>query len=176
MKRLTAIPLIVSSLRIGVLPIIIFFYATGDVDLSLAVFAFAAVTDLMDGYLARKMGVTSKFGAYYDGATDFVLVTGIYAFLISKAIYPIWLLLLITASFGQFLVSSLYTRKLYDPIGRYTGSALYLGIVLTLVFPTQAVFDFVQFAFIGFFVVSLASRALSLAGKNLTILTNDQKE
>lgn len=115
MKRLTAIPLIVSSLRIGVLPIIIFFYATWNIDLSLAVFAFAAATDLMDGYLARKMDVTSKFGAYYDGATDFVLITGIYAFLISKAIYPIWLLLLIITSFGQFLASSLLYKKTLRP-------------------------------------------------------------
>jgi len=109
--------------------------------------------------------VTSRFGAYYDAATDFALVIGIFTFFATKGYYPTWLLLLITASFIQFLASSLYAKKLYDPIGRYIGSALYIGIVLTLIFPTQATFSFVEYAFVGFFLISLASRIASFAGK-----------
>ena len=161
MRKLAIIPLFVSSLRISVLPLFIFLYAAGNLNLCLVVFVFAATTDLLDGYLARRMNVASKLGAYYDGITDFVLIIGIYAFFTLKSIYPIWLPLLIIASFAQFLATSQYAKKLYDPIGRYTGSALFIGIVLTIAFPTQAIFDFVQYAFIGFFVVSLVSRTLS---------------
>ena len=161
MRKLAIIPLFVSSLRIIVLPLLIYLYAAGNLNLCLAVFFFAVTTDLLDGYIARRMNVSSKLGAYYDGITDFVLIIGIYAFFTLKNIYPIWLPLLIIAAFTQFLASSQYAKKLYDPIGRYTGSALYIGIALTIAFPRQAVFDFVQYAFIGFFVVSLLSRALS---------------
>jgi len=133
--------------------------------LCLILFASSAITDLFDGYIARRLGVTSKFGAYYDAATDFGLIIGIYSYFSNKGFYPIWLLLLITASFIIFLVSSLYAKKLYDPIGRYIGSALYIGIILTAVFPSQSTFSFVQCAFIVFFLISLASRIFSLAKK-----------
>jgi len=125
-------------------------------------FSFAASTDLLDGFVARKLKVTSKMGAYYDALTDFVFIIGIYTFFFTKSFYPIWLLILITASFAQFLATSRYVKKLYDPIGRYVGSALYIGIVLTILFPTQAIFYFVQYAYVVFFLVSLASRSVSL--------------
>ena len=97
--------------------------------------------------------------------TDFILIIGIFTIFYSMGYYPIWMLLLIAASFIQFLVSSFVAKKLYDPVGRYLGSALYIGIVLTLLWPTQAIFNFVQYAFVGFFFVSLASRIVSLPRK-----------
>jgi CDP-diacylglycerol--glycerol-3-phosphate 3-phosphatidyltransferase/cardiolipin synthase len=86
----------------------------------------------------------------------------IFAFFTLKDFYSFWLLLLITVAFAQFVGSSLYTKKLHDPIGRYTGSALYIGVVLTLVLPSQATFTFVEYAFLGFFLLSISSRALSI--------------
>lgn len=168
MQKLILVPFAVSSFRIAVLPIFLYLYSMGDVVLCLAVFAACAFTDLFDGYLARKLKVTTRFGAYYDAATDFVLVIGIYSFFYLKGLYPIWLLLLIAASFTQFLASSFFIKRLFDPVGRYTGSALYIGVVLTLVLPSQATFTFVEYAFLGFFVLSLASRALSLKKHRLT--------
>jgi len=165
LQKLIIIPTIISSLRIVVLPLFFYLYNAGNITLCLILFAFSAATDLFDGYSDRRLKVASRFGAYYDAATDFALVIGIFTFFAAKGYYPTWLLLLITASFIQFLASSLYAKKLYDPIGRYIGSALYIGIVLTLIFPTQAMFSFVEFAFVGFFLISLASRIASFAGK-----------
>ena len=166
MQKLSLIPTIISSLRIAVLPLFFYLFNTENITSCLILFASSVATDLFDGYLARKLKVTSRFGAYYDAATDFALVIGIFTFFATKGYYPTWLLLLITASFIQFLATSLYAKKLYDPIGRYIGSALYIGIVLTLVFPTQATFSFVEFAFVGFFLISLVSRIVSLARKH----------
>jgi phosphatidylglycerophosphate synthase len=162
MKKLTTIPPIVSSLRIAVLPLFIYLYNPANIVPCLILLAFSAATDFFDGYLARKLRATSRFGAYYDATTDFTLVIGIFAFFAIKGFYPIWLLLLIAASFGQFLVTSYYAKKVYDPVGKYVGSALYIGIVLTFVFPEQSTYSFVQFAFVGFFLVSLGSRIISL--------------
>jgi CDP-diacylglycerol--glycerol-3-phosphate 3-phosphatidyltransferase len=163
MRRLILIPAAIGSWRIAVLPFFYYVYNTGNTTLCLILFASSAITDLLDGYVARKLRVTSRFGAYYDAVTDFALVIGIFTFFATKGFYPIWFLLLITASFIIFLASSLCAKKLYDPIGRYVGSALYIGIVLTLIFPTQATFSFVQYAFIVFFLISLVSRIFSLA-------------
>ncbi len=39
-----------------------------------ALFATAAVTDWLDGYLARRMGLTSAFGAFLDPVADKLMV------------------------------------------------------------------------------------------------------
>ena len=162
MKKSIAIPTIISSLRIAVLRLFIYAYNQTNIVPCLILLAFSAATDFFDGYLARKLGATSRFGGYYDATTDFVLVIGAFAFFATKGFYPIWLVLLIAVSFVQFLITSPYAKKFYDPVGKYVGSALYIGIVLTLVFPEQSTYSFVQFAFVGFFLVSLGSRIISL--------------
>lgn len=170
MQKIILIPTIISSLRIAVLPLFVYLYNPSNIAPCLILLAFSASTDFFDGYLARKLGATSRFGAYYDATTDFTLIIGIFAFFTIREFYSIWLPLLITASFVQFIVTSHYAKKHYDPIGKYIGSALYIGIVLTLVFPTQATYNFAQYAFVGFFLVSLGSRIISLARKRDTKL------
>jgi phosphatidylglycerophosphate synthase len=167
MKKLIVIPAFISSLRLAALPLFLYFYDIGNVTFCLILLAFCAATDFFDGYIARKLNVTTVFGAYYDATTDFILVMVIYVIFYVSGYYPIWLMLLIAASFIQFLATSRYAKKLYDPVGRYIGSTLYIGIALTLLWPIQATFFFVQYAFVGFFIVSIASRIVSLTKKKL---------
>ncbi|MHC4563613.1 MAG: CDP-alcohol phosphatidyltransferase family protein [Planctomycetota bacterium] len=48
---------------------------------ALAVFAAAGVTDFLDGYLARKMNITSAFGRMVDPFVDKVLIVGAFVML-----------------------------------------------------------------------------------------------
>ena len=165
MKKPIVLPTFVSSLRIAALPLFFYLFNLGNAAACLGLLAFSAATDFLDGYLARKLSSTSRLGAYYDATTDFILTAGIFSIFYVNGFYPLWLPLLIAASFAQFLVTSFYAKKFYDPVGRYFGSALYIGIVLTLLWPIQAVVAFVQYAFVAFFLVSLASRIVSLTRK-----------
>jgi phosphatidylglycerophosphate synthase len=165
MKKALSLPTAISSLRIAVLPFFFYLFNLGNVAACLGLLVFSASTDFIDGYIARKLKATSRFGAYYDATTDFTLMIGIFAIFYVAGYYPIWLLLLIAAAFIQFLVTSIFVRKIYDPVGRYLGSALYIGIALTLLWPIQEIFDFVQYAFVAFFLVSLTSRIVSLTRK-----------
>ncbi len=164
-EKLILIPSFISSLRIAALPLFFYFFNRSDVISCLIILAFSAATDFFDGYIARKLIVSSRFGAYYDAITDFTLTMGIFVVFSASGYYSIWLLILIAASVVQVLATSRYAKKLYDPVGRYFGSALYIGIALTLIWPTEAIFIFVQYAFVGFFVVSIASRIVSLTRK-----------
>lgn len=48
----------------------------------IVVFAAAAVTDWLDGYFARKQGITSALGRVFDPLVDKVLISGAYIFLL----------------------------------------------------------------------------------------------
>src|ERR1700731_3098115 len=49
---------------------------------SIVVFALAAVTDWLDGYLARKQGLVSTLGRNLDPLVDKVVICGAYIFLL----------------------------------------------------------------------------------------------
>src|ERR1043165_3765311 len=51
----------------------------------IVVFAAAAVTDWLDGYLARKQGLSSALGRVFDPLVDKVLICGAYIFLLGTS-------------------------------------------------------------------------------------------
>ena len=58
----------------------------------LIVFLLAAFTDWLDGYLARKQGLTSTLGRNLDPLVDKVLICGAYIFLLPYGLPDGWLL------------------------------------------------------------------------------------
>lgn len=70
-------PMILTLLRIALIPVlVVFFYLpyTWAPLATAAVFILAAVTDWLDGYLARRMGLMSAFGAFLDPVADKLMV------------------------------------------------------------------------------------------------------
>jgi CDP-diacylglycerol--glycerol-3-phosphate 3-phosphatidyltransferase len=57
----------------------------------IVVFALAAFTDWLDGFLARKHGVSSTLGRILDPLVDKVLICGAYIFLLPFGIHDSWL-------------------------------------------------------------------------------------
>lgn len=71
------IPNILTLLRIAIIPVVLglFYLDWQDGRQAAAIlFAVAAVTDWFDGWLARQLGQTSKFGAFLDPVADKLLV------------------------------------------------------------------------------------------------------
>jgi CDP-diacylglycerol--glycerol-3-phosphate 3-phosphatidyltransferase len=58
----------------------------------LVVFVVAAATDWLDGYLARRQGLTSTLGRNLDPLVDKVLICGAYIFLLPLGTREGWLL------------------------------------------------------------------------------------
>ena len=57
------------------------------------VYVSAAATDVLDGYIARKMGITSTLGSRLDTVADFVFFTVCLIIFIPVLDIPVWLYL-----------------------------------------------------------------------------------
>ena len=71
------LPNVITLVRIFLIPVFVmlFFTPTPDRSLSAAVvFVFAAITDLLDGYIARRTGQITKLGKLLDPIADKLLV------------------------------------------------------------------------------------------------------
>ncbi len=166
-RRLKAyLPSIISSLRVFTLPFLVLSINGGYIFLSYALFVFIAASDFADGYLARRLGVSSKFGANFDAVVDFLFIGGMFLFFAVEGIYPSWVFLLIVFMFAQFKVTSLLSKVVYDPLGKYYGSMLYGAIGLTLFFQGALAQAVIVTSLVGVTTASLTSRILYLIKKN----------
>ena len=70
-----------------------------------AIFFLASVTDLLDGYLARRYRLVSPFGIFLDLTADKVFVSAILVAFVQIALVPAWIVVIIIAR--EFLVTGL---------------------------------------------------------------------
>jgi|WetSurMetagenome_2_1015567.scaffolds.fasta_scaffold476552_2 CDP-diacylglycerol---glycerol-3-phosphate 3-phosphatidyltransferase len=91
------IPTLLSLLRILLAPLFVFLFWQGGIALwlSIVVFSIAAITDMCDGYLARKYGVTSTLGAFLDPIADKILIGSAFVCLVLKGVMAGWMAVLI---------------------------------------------------------------------------------
>jgi len=73
--------------------------------IALALFAFASLTDGIDGYIARKYNQITDFGKLVDPLADKLLVMSALLILLEQGVLPSWACILILAR--EFIVSSL---------------------------------------------------------------------
>jgi CDP-diacylglycerol--glycerol-3-phosphate 3-phosphatidyltransferase len=78
---LKKIPNFLTVLRILLTPLIIATFYISDPKVSgytgASLFALAALTDFLDGYLARKWNIQSNFGKVFDSIADKILLSGV---------------------------------------------------------------------------------------------------
>ena len=81
------IPNALTLLRIALIPVFVaVFYIETDWRhlATTAIFGAAALTDLLDGYLARRLRQTSAFGAFLDPVADKLMVTVVLVLLVQS--------------------------------------------------------------------------------------------
>jgi len=79
--------MMLTLLRIALIPVLILFFYLPFAWSSLAaaaVFILAAITDWLDGYLARRMNLMSKLGAFLDPVADKLMVATALVLLVQK--------------------------------------------------------------------------------------------
>lgn len=95
-----------TALRLLAAPLCAWSAATGQWRLALALFAFAVLTDFLDGAAARRFGQVTSSGGLFDHATDCTFVTATLAGMAVAGWAPWLLVVLIPSAFVQYTLDS----------------------------------------------------------------------
>jgi CDP-diacylglycerol--glycerol-3-phosphate 3-phosphatidyltransferase len=125
-------------------------------------FSMAAITDLLDGYFARRTGQVSEFGKLVDPIADKILVSTAFIMLVHLDRIPAWMVALIISR--EFAVSGLRayagTRNIVIAAG-FTGklktTLQILSVIALLVYDTLLGFPFKEVGWILFIAAFAAT-------------------
>lgn len=84
-------------LRIALIPACLALWALGLPVWAAAVFALAAFTDFLDGYIARRQGLVTTFGKFADPVADKILVLTSMIFLAASSRLSPWAAAIVAA-------------------------------------------------------------------------------
>ena len=131
------IPTALTWLRIILIPVFVGIYYVPQEWLSqtmanwvgMGVFALAAITDWLDGYLARRLGATSAFGAFLDPVADKLMVAAALILLVELGRAEAYLAIIIIGR--EIAISAL--REWVAQLGRSRKTAVaFIGKVKTV--------------------------------------------
>jgi len=92
-----SIPNLITLGRILLVPVVVWAIASGTMWLAFVLFLAAGVSDAVDGYLAKRFGMTTVLGAYLDPLADKALIVSIYLTLGINGEIPRWLVILVVS-------------------------------------------------------------------------------
>jgi CDP-diacylglycerol--glycerol-3-phosphate 3-phosphatidyltransferase len=88
----------------------------------IGVFALAAFTDWLDGYVARRQGITSSLGRNLDPLVDKVVICGAYIFLMKHPAAGLYPWMVVTVVSREFIITGL--RSFLENLGANFGAEL----------------------------------------------------
>jgi cardiolipin synthase len=123
-------------LRIVLIPVFVSLLVYRRPGAALGVFALAAITDLLDGWVARRRRSQSRLGAFLDPMADKLLLTASFVTLTYLRVLPFWVAAVVISRdvilvIGALLVSMVGVR--IHPRPTWAGKAATLFQVLTVV-------------------------------------------
>jgi CDP-diacylglycerol--glycerol-3-phosphate 3-phosphatidyltransferase len=92
------LPNILTMARVAAIPLILWFIERGtpkDCVIAALIYSAAAITDLLDGYLARRLGVVSVLGKFLDPLADKLLVMAALIWMVPMGRIPEWAVVLL---------------------------------------------------------------------------------
>ena len=82
------VPNVLTMIRVALIPVYWALFMRGQEYAALAVFVIASLTDLLDGYIARKYHLITDFGKMMDPAADKLMVLSVMLGWVIKKVIP----------------------------------------------------------------------------------------
>ena len=161
------IPNTLTVIRLLLIPLIVFYIFTGNYILAFVFFTISGITDIADGFIARKFNLISNFGKLMDPLADKLTQIATLASLVFTDIIPVWILLVVFLK--EFIMicgaSFLYGKDVvvYSKwYGKLATVLFYLAIVISLITKQFNITEFwVDFSLI-IYCIALVSTIFSL--------------
>ena len=91
------LPNLITIARILLVPVIVWAIGSGEMLFAFILFLVAGLSDAIDGFLAKRLGMTTEFGSYLDPLADKALIVSIYLALGVVEALPRWLVILVVS-------------------------------------------------------------------------------
>lgn len=162
------IPVAITMLRLVALPAVVLFVRHGMWPIAVWVFVGAALTDVLDGVIARAFGMESKTGKVLDPIVDIIFNVTIFVTLAQAGRVPWWVAGLVLARYALLVFGTAYLYVFRGPVrieptgfGKLTGvftTSLVGLLLLGLALWDEATRQRLQ----GVFDVALAALAVAM--------------
>ncbi|GAA1515433.1 cardiolipin synthase [Agromyces terreus] len=138
------IPNLLSMLRLVLVPFFLWAVIAGDYVLALVILVVASLTDLLDGFLARRLGQITRLGQLLDPAADRLYIFAALLGLAANSLVPWWIVIVIVSRdvfllvLGIVLANHGFGPLPVHQLGKVATFALFFGlpvIMLGLAFP-----------------------------------------
>ena len=161
-----SIPNLITLARILAVPVILWAITSGEMRIAFVLFLVAGLSDLVDGYLAKRFGWTSELGKFLDPTADKLLLITVFVQAAWLSLVPWWLTAAVVARDVMIGLGALIFRLWFGPLhGRPTrvskvntaAQLIYVALVLLRAAagqPPQAIMEVAAF-------ITLATTALS---------------
>ncbi|MDF2698878.1 MAG: CDP-diacylglycerol--glycerol-3-phosphate 3-phosphatidyltransferase [Haloplasmataceae bacterium] len=175
-----SLPNVITCFRLFLVPMFIFVYFSSleaNFVIAIMIFIIAGITDVLDGYIARKYNKITKIGQVLDPLADKLMqITVLSCFTISRFI-PIWIIMIYGLKELLMIIGGIYLffkkEKLVIPANRYgkLATILFYLAVLLVFLPNSQYFFYVtmMFSILAFVQYSL------IAIKKLKIMNSESK-
>lgn len=130
-----SIPNLLTAARIVLIPcfVVAFYLPTKNAGvITAAIFCLAGITDWLDGYLARKLNQTSRFGAFLDPVADKLIVAVALVLLVGEY-GSVWITIPAAVIVSREITISALREWMAEIGQRTTVSVSYIGKLKTLI-------------------------------------------
>jgi cardiolipin synthase len=148
------VPNALSLLRLFMVPVVVALLLAGSDGLAAAFFVLAALTDFLDGKLARRAGPT-RLGQILDPMADRLMLSSVAVFLAIRGLLPIWAVAILVgrdllALLGSLVVGS---KIRVNRVGK-AATAVLMGAVALVVISPGVVGEAIFYAGFGLSIVA----------------------
>lgn len=161
------VPNILTIIRFLLIPFIVLAIFQNQYILAFVFFTISGITDVADGYIARKFNFITNFGKLMDPLADKLTQIATLGSLAITGIIPLWILIIVLIKEFIMIVgaSFLYGKDVvvYSKwYGKLATVLFYLAIVLSLIFREFNIQGFWQYLDLVFYGLALASTLFAL--------------
>jgi len=134
--RVFTVPNVLSFLRLFIVPVVVTLLLAGSDKMAAAFFVLAAVTDFLDGRLARRTGPT-RLGRILDPVADRLMLSSVAVVLTIRGLLPVWAVAILVGRDLLALVGSLVAGSKIgvNRVGKAATTVLMGAVALVVIRP-----------------------------------------